>query len=407
MQDMLVPIFGENGAIIFQYVISLAVILGLIALIVWAIRRYGRGAVGPAARGRLPRLAVVDALAIDNKRRLVLVRRDNVEHLVLIGGPTDVVVEPSIVRQRVAQRPGQPTPTGRTTQIPTAAPQPPPPPPAPSPQSTVQAAPRVLPTRTPVAEAAPGENAIPFPPRRSPARATERFVSPPRRESTRTAMAASALAASEPLADHAVARRAPSPAIVEKEREAVVAEPDHGRFAPPDRPARDEPPDEPVPGYPPDGQDDQETVNALRAARRSASRGRARSRTRRRTEPPRGLPRRSVRAADGTRPNLRKARRNPPKSATSKRKWRGSSTRFRPAGASESAAGGRAFMTPHSPSHDPHQTVTVSRLCGYCRSRFASLYSAPRRAESEGRPCRVPPPRSVFANTDRPTPNPS
>ena len=34
------------------------------------------------------------------RRKLVLVRRDNVEHLILIGGPTDVVVEPSIVRQR-------------------------------------------------------------------------------------------------------------------------------------------------------------------------------------------------------------------------------------------------------------------------------------------------------------------
>ena len=45
MQDMLVPIFGENGAIIIQYVVTLAVILGLIVLVVWAIRRYGGGAV--------------------------------------------------------------------------------------------------------------------------------------------------------------------------------------------------------------------------------------------------------------------------------------------------------------------------------------------------------------------------
>jgi hypothetical protein len=76
-------------------------------------------------------------------------------------------------------------------------------------------------------------------------------------------MAASALSASEPLADHAVARRAQSPAIVEQEREAAIAEPDHGRFAPPDRLARDAPRDEPVPGYPPDDQDDQETVNGF------------------------------------------------------------------------------------------------------------------------------------------------
>jgi hypothetical protein len=39
----------------------------------------------------------MDAAAIDNQRRLVLVRRDDVEHLILIGGPTDVVVEQNIV----------------------------------------------------------------------------------------------------------------------------------------------------------------------------------------------------------------------------------------------------------------------------------------------------------------------
>ena len=38
-------------------------------------------------------------------RRLVLVRRDNVEHLLLIGGPTDVVVEPNIDRPRPQRRP--------------------------------------------------------------------------------------------------------------------------------------------------------------------------------------------------------------------------------------------------------------------------------------------------------------
>src|ERR1019366_9347879 len=40
----------------------------------------------------------IDAAAVDGRRRLVLVRRDNVEHLLMIGGPTDIVVEPNIVR---------------------------------------------------------------------------------------------------------------------------------------------------------------------------------------------------------------------------------------------------------------------------------------------------------------------
>jgi hypothetical protein len=46
----------------------------------------------------MPRLAVIDAAAVDGRRRLVLVRRDNIEHLLMFGGPTDIVVEPNIVR---------------------------------------------------------------------------------------------------------------------------------------------------------------------------------------------------------------------------------------------------------------------------------------------------------------------
>ena len=55
-------------------------------------------------RGRQPRLAVIDHASVDARRRLILIRRDNVEHLLLIGGPTDVVVEPNIVRAMQASR---------------------------------------------------------------------------------------------------------------------------------------------------------------------------------------------------------------------------------------------------------------------------------------------------------------
>jgi hypothetical protein len=43
-------------------------------------------------------LAVTDAATVDGRRHLILIRRDNVEHLLMIGGPTDIVVEPNIVR---------------------------------------------------------------------------------------------------------------------------------------------------------------------------------------------------------------------------------------------------------------------------------------------------------------------
>jgi hypothetical protein len=43
-------------------------------------------------------LAVIDAAKVDGRRHLILIRRDNLEHLLMIGGPTDIVVEPNIVR---------------------------------------------------------------------------------------------------------------------------------------------------------------------------------------------------------------------------------------------------------------------------------------------------------------------
>lgn len=81
-----------------KFIVAFAIVLGLIALAAWLVRRFGANRLGSSARGRQPRLAVVDAASVDGRRRLVLIRRDNVEHLVMIGGPTDVLIEPNIVR---------------------------------------------------------------------------------------------------------------------------------------------------------------------------------------------------------------------------------------------------------------------------------------------------------------------
>ncbi len=74
-------------------------VLALIGVVAWLVRRFAGNRLGASTnRGRMPRLAVIDAAAVDGRRRLVLVRRDNIEHLLMIGGPTDIVVEPNIVR---------------------------------------------------------------------------------------------------------------------------------------------------------------------------------------------------------------------------------------------------------------------------------------------------------------------
>jgi len=58
-------------------------------------------------KSREPRLMVLDAAAIDPKRRLVLIRRDEIEHLIMIGGPTDIVIEAGISDRSKAAAPAR------------------------------------------------------------------------------------------------------------------------------------------------------------------------------------------------------------------------------------------------------------------------------------------------------------
>lgn len=81
------------------FLFAFIAVLAMIGVAAWLVRRFATNRLGANTnRGRMPRLAVIDAAAVDGRRRLVLVRRDNVEHLLMIGGPSDIVVEPNIVR---------------------------------------------------------------------------------------------------------------------------------------------------------------------------------------------------------------------------------------------------------------------------------------------------------------------
>jgi len=86
---------------------TLAALIGLLILLVMIriVRGLTFGTFVAGGRNRKARLAVMDATAVDSHRRLVLVRRDDVEHLILIGGPSDVVVEQNIRLVPQARRP--------------------------------------------------------------------------------------------------------------------------------------------------------------------------------------------------------------------------------------------------------------------------------------------------------------
>lgn len=78
--------------------LALLFVVALIAVLAVLARRFGL-ARSLVPLGQARRLAVVEALALDGKHRLVLVRRDGVEHLILLGPATDSVIETQIARR--------------------------------------------------------------------------------------------------------------------------------------------------------------------------------------------------------------------------------------------------------------------------------------------------------------------
>jgi flagellar protein FliO/FliZ len=121
---MFESIFGADMPLAMRFFIAFVIVLGLIGVTAWVVRRFGADRLGSSSgRGRQPRLAVIDAAAVDGRRRLVLIRRDNVEHLLMIGGPTDVVVELNIVRAAAGTREATPArPAAAADSLPRAVP---------------------------------------------------------------------------------------------------------------------------------------------------------------------------------------------------------------------------------------------------------------------------------------------
>jgi flagellar protein FliO/FliZ len=85
-----------------RFLLALLFVLGLIGLLAYLLRRFGFGTVGvsPAFRGRgrgaERRVAIVEVTPLDARHRLVLRRRDDKEHLILLGTNGDLLIESGI-----------------------------------------------------------------------------------------------------------------------------------------------------------------------------------------------------------------------------------------------------------------------------------------------------------------------
>ncbi|TPI34484.1 hypothetical protein FJW08_02545 [Mesorhizobium sp. B3-2-1] len=163
---------GPGYAAALLWTFAALILLVIVLIIVRLVRNLTFGTFVAGGRNRKTRLAVMDATAVDSHRRLVLVRRDDIEHLLLIGGPTDVVVERDI-RLAAPRRPAltgdgglQPVPAAA---VPAAKPRPPQPAAAP---------PRQAPAPQPVAGPARQRPAAPPPaPTPAPKPATQNYQS--------------------------------------------------------------------------------------------------------------------------------------------------------------------------------------------------------------------------------------
>jgi flagellar protein FliO/FliZ len=79
-----------------RFVLVLVLVIGLILGLAWAVRRFGLTGALQGSLGRKRRLNVVESATLDGRNRIVLVRRDDVEHLLLIGPNTSQVIERGI-----------------------------------------------------------------------------------------------------------------------------------------------------------------------------------------------------------------------------------------------------------------------------------------------------------------------
>lgn len=83
-----------------RFILAFAFVVGLIGLSAFALKRYSRTAAGALLLGQMTvkpvkdaRLDIVEIRQLDARRRLLLVRRDDTEHLLLLAEGRELVIE--------------------------------------------------------------------------------------------------------------------------------------------------------------------------------------------------------------------------------------------------------------------------------------------------------------------------
>ena len=120
--QFITSLLGGTDNSMLNAAFALGIVLVLIVLGVWGLKLMtNAGELLGRARNR--RLSVVESAVVDGKRKVVIIRRDNVEHVIMTGGPADLVIESgvAVVEPEPMVRRKRPEPKPRSTPAPAAA----------------------------------------------------------------------------------------------------------------------------------------------------------------------------------------------------------------------------------------------------------------------------------------------
>jgi flagellar protein FliO/FliZ len=109
--QFMTSLFGGSAGTLLNAAFALGAVVVMIILGVWLLKVFTKAG---ERLGRLneKRLQVVDTATVDGKRKVMIIRRDNVEHVIMTGGPQDLVIETGIAvpEPQPMRRPARPAP---------------------------------------------------------------------------------------------------------------------------------------------------------------------------------------------------------------------------------------------------------------------------------------------------------
>ena len=107
--QFMTSLFGGSAGTLLNAAFALGIVLVLIVIGLWLLKLFTTAG---QRLGRLneKRLQVLETATVDGKRKVMIIRRDNVEHVIMTGGPQDLVIETVIAvpEPQPMRRPARP-----------------------------------------------------------------------------------------------------------------------------------------------------------------------------------------------------------------------------------------------------------------------------------------------------------